>query len=562
MKRRLKIKNIIILLLFFIIIIGIVMYLSLFKKEKKVVEKINYLTFFIASDKYKVDLFDMELIKVDEVIRGKEIKVKEKEYNDEDTYVTFNNDDKTFRILKENLEKERINIVREKEIYVRTHSTLYEDLETSKINGLATKGETLQVIGYDKLLEDGSVNAYKIKKDELESYIYNKYIVFNKEESLLNYQPEKYYDIHNGRTDIHSEVGGNGGSLDYYPVEKPKFENNIMPEKVYSLYINSGSYLLNNIDLYIEYAKNTKINAFVVDIKDNESPGYKSKVFESMSPTNYKYANNTFEGYKTAIKKLNDAGFYTIGRITTFKDSYLVKDHPEVAIYDKRNNKPFDSGKWPSGFNRYVWEYTIALAKEAVTEMGFDEIQFDYVRFPDRTVTYERNNSLDFKNIYNEEKIQAIQRFLFYACDELHKLNAYVSADVFGESVNKYITAYGQYWPAISNVVDVISGMPYPDHFAKNSYGLSSPWEKPYELMYNWALEAYNRQQEIPTPAIVRTWILAQNTMQGFTYNSSHVEAQIRALFDAKLTGGYLTWSSSSSLEGYKNRNAAYIKEY
>lgn len=97
--------------------------------------------------------------------------------------------------------------------------------------------------------------------------------------------------------------------------------------------------------------------------------------------------------------------------------------------------------------------------------MGFNEIQFDYVRFPDRTYSYEKSGEISMQNTYGEEKAQAIQKFLMYASDEIHSVGAYISADVFGESAHNYVTGYGQYWPAISNVVDVISAMPYPDHF-------------------------------------------------------------------------------------------------
>ena len=88
----------------------------------------------------------------------------------------------------------------------------------------------------------------------------------------------------------------------------------------------------------------------------------------------------------------------------------------------------------------------------------------------------------------------------------------YVSADVFGETSGSYVTAYGQYWPAISNVVDVISGMPYPDHFAQN--GTYRPWEHPYETLLDWAKNAAKRQTETPSPAIVRTWIQAYDAIQ------------------------------------------------
>ena len=89
-------------------------------------------------------------------------------------------------------------------------------------------------------------------------------------------------------------------------------------------------------------------------------------------------------------------------------------------------NKPFlhNGSYWPSAFNRLVWEYNVELAKEAVTEMGFNEIQFDYVRFPDRTYSYEKSGEISRQNTYGEEKAQAIQKCLMYASDEMHSVGA------------------------------------------------------------------------------------------------------------------------------------------
>ena len=95
--------------------------------------------------------------------------------------------------------------------------------------------------------------------------------------------------------------------------------------------------------------------------------------------------------------------------------------------------------------------------KEAIDLMGFNEIQFDYVRFPEDAYNMSKSSSTNFKNKYNEEKAEAVQNFLIYATDEIHKKNAYLSVDVFGECSGTYVTSYGQYWPAISNVVDVPS---------------------------------------------------------------------------------------------------------
>ena len=327
------------------------------------------------------------------------------------------------------------------------------------------------------------------------------------------------------------------------------------------------------IDDYIEFAKSTKINAFVVDIVDDVNIGYASPYMKDNSPTSYKHAQNSLENYQKAIKKLKDNGFYVIGRITAFKDTYYVSDHNENAITNS-SGKPLlhQSSYWPSAYNRKVWKYDVELAKEAVELMGFNEIQFDYVRFPDGLNAKEKAGTVKYNNTYNETKAQAIQRFLMYATNELHKLNVYVSADVFGESSygSGYITSYGQYWPAISTVVDVISAMPYTDHFGYNYGGHVEPWVYPYDTINTWAKTASRGQKLSASPAIARTWVTAYNTPvaargTAVSYNSAEVEAQIKALYDNGLDGGYMTWNAFSyknNLPKYKNQKGAYSKEY
>jgi len=306
------------------------------------------------------------------------------------------------------------------------------------------------------------------------------------------------------------------------------------------------------VDAYLEVAEGSGINAFVVDIVDGGSVGYAAEVMHKYCPSAAAAAQNTVEAYREAIQKIQNAGYYVIGRITTFNDTYFVKDHPEYAISDKSGEPKKLSGEyWPTPYSREAWQYKVDLAVEAVELMGFNEIQFDYVRFPDRTGRYEKAGTIDFHNVYGETKAQAIQRFLMYAADILHEQGAYVSADVYGESAYTYVTAYGQYWAAISNVVDVISGMPYPDHFAAS--GSYRPWEHPYDTLYGWGQNVMLRQAETTTPAIVRTWIQAYNAIHEpyTTYGPKAVSAQIRALRDAGCTGGYMTWNAGASLDKY-----------
>ena len=167
------------------------------------------------------------------------------------------------------------------------------------------------------------------------------------------------------------------------------------------------------------------------------------------------------------------------------------------------------------------------------------------------------NDEIDYRNPYNESKAQAVQRFLMYACDRLHAVGAYVSADVFGECAEDYVCAYGQYWPAITNVVDAISAMPYPDHYGASGDWL--PWEHPYETLYSFGTKAAERQTEVPTPGAVRTWIQAYSAIkEPYTYyGPNQIAAQIEALRDSGNTGGYMTWNGASSITKYYDIQSA-----
>ena len=555
----------------FILIIIAISFISIFlfkdKIFKKNIEIINELDMYVSSSNLSIDLYNLDYTKNSTIIRGSKVKAYEKdiidENNEENIYWKILYNDTEYLILKNNLVNNIESCVLETEKYVRTPVSIYETGDGVELLGFIPKGEKLEIIGFDKILEDGNVSKYKIKYNDIIGYVYSKYLTDTYLEAIKNYDSEGIYQVHLQRGDIYG--GGSGGNLDYYPYEKPVFENNIMPQEVRSLYLNSG--VINDVDSYIALAKESNINAFVVDIKDSGAPGYASKVMEELSKTNYSHAINSMENYRNAIKKLKDNGFYVIGRITVFKDHYFAQDHPEYAIVNSYSGSLFshNGSYWPSAYQRKVWEFNVKLAREAVIEMGFNEIQFDYVRFPDRTYRLENNGTMNMRNTYGEEKAQAIQRFLMYACDEIHSVGAYVSADVFGESAYTYVAAYGQYWPAISNVVDVISAMPYPDHFNAHDFGISEiVWTVPYKLMNTWGTYAKNRQQEIPTPAIVRTWLQCYDTIKEpyIIYDSNKVSDQIKGLYDAGLNGGYMTWNSGSSLVKYKYIAPAFKKEY
>ena len=433
-------------------------------------------------------------------------------------------------------------------LYVRTAVNL-RDVEGKLLDTFADKGAAVEVTGCDYVSEAGQIHMYRVNFDGQEGYIMPWYLTDSEERAKANYD-DGDYAVHEGRGNRYG--GGGAANLDYYPREKGPIEGNTMPEECRALYI--VAWRVAEVEDYIALAKDSGINAFVVDITDGGSIGYAGEVMKANCPSAAAAANNTVEDYQTAIQKLKDAGYYVIGRITTFNDSYFVKDHPEYAITDPDGSPLKLNGEyWPTAYNRSAWQYKVDLAVEAAQLMGFHEIQFDYVRFPDLTWYYEEAGTIDYHNTYGESKAQAIQRFLMYATDILHEQGVYVSADVYGESAYNYVTAYGQYWPAISNVVDAISGMPYPDHFSAS--GDWRPWEHPYDTLYSWGNSVMYRQDETATPAVVRTWIQAYNAIREpyNTYGPDEVAAQIRGLREAGCTGGFMTWNSGSSMDKYRS---------
>lgn len=515
---------------------------------------INKEAMYLASSDKVVKLYiqddDGNLKEDKDLVRGTKVSsYKDTITKDNKSYTKIDYDKSIYYVDSGSLVKDAKSAVLEKVKYVRTSVTVYQNSEDSKIESFIKKGNKIDVTDYDKLLEDGSVNMYKIKNDNTEGWVYGKYMVNDEETANEVYNENSVYDTHKDRKyGLRELYGGKASTLDYYPYERVEFENNKLLKSAKAMYLNAGT--IGSIDSYLKIAKENGVNAIVVDIKDG-ALAYSSEVAKEISPTAYKTAINDNSLYKAAIDKIKEAGIYAIGRIVVFNDTHYAKDHPEDCI---------NSTGWPSAYSRNVWYYNVELAKEAAREMGFNEIQFDYVRFPENAYNLSVAKA-DFKNKYDEEKAEAVQNFLFYATDQIHKEGIYLSVDVFGECSSEYVTAYGQYWPAISNIVDAISSMPYTDHFGRSV----DTWTNAYQTVNNWAKGASARQKEIPTPAVARTWITAYDTPYWnpkVIYNASKIEDQVRALYDAGLDGGFITWNSASSLAKYEQIKSAFAKNY
>ncbi|MDF2547499.1 MAG: hypothetical protein K0R93_2397 [Anaerosolibacter sp.] len=337
--------------------------------------------------------------------------------------------------------------------------------------------------------------------------------------------------------------------LDYSPQVKTFEYPNNPRVKVKGIYLTLYSASNNRLDELIELSKRTQINTFVIDVKDdNGHMLFKTKAAEKYSPD--ANAKAPVKDIEALMKKLKENNIYTIARIVSFKDPTYTKQHKDRAIVYRATGEPFTNSDgliWASAHDRDLWNYNIEVSKEAA-EAGFNEIQFDYVRFP-ASNGGKLDKQLDYRNTKGESKPETIQNYLKFAREQLAPLNVYISADIYGlvGSVADDM-ALGQYWEAVSNVVDYVSPMMYPSHYANGTYGLSIPDAFPYETIYHSTKDSVNRNKNIQTPATIRPWIQAFTApwVKGhIKYNAKEVADQIRAL-EENGVDEYLLWNAGN----------------
>jgi hypothetical protein len=346
-------------------------------------------------------------------------------------------------------------------------------------------------------------------------------------------------------------LGPGYDDIDFSPQIKGDYESNprITTNGIYLTAYSAGS---SRVDALLELADKTRINAFVINMKDdNGSMLVETETAARLNPS----ANKSVpvKDIDALMKKLKEHDIYTIARIVCFVDPKYVREHPESGVVYKDSGAPLyfkNNVQWSRAYDRELWEYIVGVAKDAA-EAGFNEIQFDYVRFPTSNGG-KKDSYLDYKNKLGESKPLAVQNFLKYAREELDPYEVYISADVFGlvGSVGDDM-GIGQYWEAISNVVDYISPMMYPSHYGPGVYGLSVPDAFPYETIYRCTKDSVMKNKNIETPAIVRPWI------QDFTatyvdghirYGADQISAQIKGLNDNGV-GGFMLWNPSNKYD-------------
>ncbi len=413
-------------------------------------------------------------------------------------------------------------------------------ISASKLNVRADANGAAEIL--DGLIKGTGVEVVEEKKDESDEVWYK--ISYEVPKGETTGWISSTYTVQD-RVELLDE---NLRELDFSPQDKVEYPNNPRVE-VKGIYLTLYSASNNRLDQLIEMAKRTEINTFVIDVKDdNGHMLFKTEAAEKYSPEANKKA--PVKDIKALMKKLKDNDIYTIARIVSFKDPTYTRQHKDRAIVYKNSGKPFTNSDgliWASAHDRKLWEYNLEVSKEAA-EVGFNEIQFDYVRFP-ASDGGKLDKQLDYRNETGESKPATIQNYLKYAREQLAPKEVYISADVYGlvGSVSDDM-ALGQYWEAVSNMVDYISPMMYPSHYGNYTYGLSVPDAYPYETIYHSTKDSVARNKNIETPAIVRPWIqdFTATWVKGhIKYGPKEVEAQIKALNDNGVSE-YLLWNAGN----------------
>jgi hypothetical protein len=313
-------------------------------------------------------------------------------------------------------------------------------------------------------------------------------------------------------------------------INKFKKEN----DQIRGIYLNG--YLFNNPSKRESIEKiltNTDVNTLVIDVKtDNGHILFDTEIDEVIYLNNerVKFTNNDLQ----ELREIKD--IYLVGRLVVFQDPLFVKVFPDEAVFDSRLNKPYSqNGQFfldPS--SKKVQDYIINIAIESC-RLGFDEIQYDYIRYPDSNSKFMQ---FDTKNDF-ENRVNNINSFLSRSRQLLHNEGCLLSADTFGYILtNKQDGGIGQNLETIVENVDFISPMVYPSHYTNGSFGYQNPNEHPYEVITAALTDALDRGVDKDK---IRPFL------QGFWHSNEDIRNNIKAASDLEMD--WLIWNILSVYE-------------
>ena len=332
-------------------------------------------------------------------------------------------------------------------------------------------------------------------------------------------------------------------------IEKKELNKHIVtPDIVKGVYLTSSSAgSEKKINWLINLKSSSELNAVVVDIKDFS--GYVAYDSEVPEAEQYKTERIDIEDIDALVEKLHESGIYVIARMTVFQDPALVRARPDWAVKNKYTGRPWTDNKglsWIDPANHEAWIYYSAIAKDTLSR-GFDEINFDYIRFPsdgnmEALVFPSWNTTISRPRILSQ----------FYKFMRSELGNAKMSADLFGFVTTRTEDfGVGQVMEDAFEYFDYVSPMVYPSHYPSNFLGFENPAEHPYEVVLHALKSARERliafEEKTGKKSNIRPWI--QDFKLGAAYTPEMVQAEIKAAQDAlgNRYNGFTLWNAGNN---------------
>lgn len=334
--------------------------------------------------------------------------------------------------------------------------------------------------------------------------------------------------------------------------------------KVKGIFVTGPMAGTSNMENLITLVDETELNAMVIDVKNDEG----RITYDMQIPSVQEIGAGTpyIRDMESLVAECREKNIYLIARIVTFKDPFLAEAKPEWCVHNLDGSifRDKDGLAWINPYDHEVWEYLLDIAKEAL-RIGFDEVQFDYIRFS----TDSGMTDVDFGQAEKEkDREQIITEFVEYASEEIHESGGAISADVYGMVIDSEVDQQivGQNYIEMSKYLDYISPMVYPSHYGPYNYNIPVPDAEPYRLVLTAMQSSKKVLAGVPAGTVsgnmeteytmeeiaallpmedirvqVRPWLqdfTAAWVKGHISYGPEEIRAQIQAVYDA----GYEEW--------------------
>ena len=319
------------------------------------------------------------------------------------------------------------------------------------------------------------------------------------------------------------------------------------PEPLKAIYMTSWVAGTKNMrDSLVNIIDTTEVNSIVIDIKD-----YSGKIVFTLDGNkklkDFGSEEVRIHDMQDFIESLHKKGVYVIGRVAVFQDAYFVKHRPDLAVKNANGSAVWKDRKgisWIDAGAREYWDYVIEVAKES-HKIGFDEINFDYIRFP----SDGNMKDISFPVSSSTPKSIALKNFFAYLHEHLKDTGLKTSADLFGMTTTATDDmGIGQIFEDTLPYFDYVMPMVYPSHYPPSFMNYKNPAQHPYEVIQFTMKSAVDRREALASStgqslAQLRPWL--QDFDLGADYGAEEVRTQIKATYDVGLTSWAL-WSASN----------------